>query len=188
MPFGNDALFTHELFVNKFNVLLANDLGNLVSRTISMINKYFNGNVSKANIGNDFDADLENVIKNSVATYMEAFDNFKFQIGLNAAWDIISRGNKYIDETTPWVLAKDESKEEELKNVMYHLFEVLRIVAILITPVMPDTAKVIFEELGLSNISFKDLNFGETKASKVIEKPIVLFKRLDWKEEEKNAL
>ena len=189
MPFGNDALFTHELFVNKFNVLLANDLGNLVSRTISMINKYFNGNVSKANITNEFDADLESVIKNAIDTYIESFDNFKFQIGLNSVWDIISRGNKYIDETTPWVLAKDESKVEELKNVMYHLFEVLRIVGILITPVMPDTAKVIFEELGLKdNISFSDLNFGKTKESKVIEKPIVLFKRLDWKEEEKNAL
>lgn len=189
MPFGNDALFTHEMFVGKYNVLLANDLGNLVSRSISMINKYFDGNVIKNEVDNPFSNDLENVVKASVDKYKTSFDNFQFQVGLNAVWDIINRANKYIDETSPWVLAKDSEKKEELKSVMYHLYEVLRIVSIMISPVMPSTSDIIFDELGVNDLNkYNDLVYGKTNTAKVIEKPVVLFKRLDWKEEEKNAL
>lgn len=188
MPYANDALFTHELFVSKYNELLANDLGNLVSRTISMINKYFNGVVNKTTVPNQYSENLESVIEDSISKYIKAFDELQFQNGLNAVWEIINRANKYIDETTPWTLAKDESRAEELRAVLYHLYEVLRMVAIMITPVMPDTAKIIFDELGSKLNKFSDLKYGVTETATVIEKPIVLFKRLDWKEEESNAL
>ncbi|HHU55079.1 MAG TPA: methionine--tRNA ligase [Acholeplasmataceae bacterium] len=186
MPLGNDAIFTYERFVERYNTLLANDLGNLVSRTITMINKYFDGNVYKPK-QNYFDVDesIEKMIEEVKEKYLEYFSNFQFQNGVNEIWKLISRANKYIDETTPWILAKDENKKEELNSVLYHLFEVLRVVAIMINPIMPSTSDIIFEELGVNKESqnIDSLQYGLTETSKVVEKPIVLFKRLKWEEE-----
>ena len=178
MPLGNDGLFSWDRFIERYNVELANDLGNLVSRSISMINKYFDSKVVKPSkqYFNE-DADFESLIKNSVANAIKYFDNFEFQNGLNELWNIVRRANKYIDETAPWVLAKDESKKEELNDVMYHLYEAIRIVAILVNPVMPDASNIILEELGVSEqISFENIEYGYTQNSEVTKTPVVLFK------------
>ena len=123
--------------------------------------------------------------RKTVAKTQKYFDNFEFQNGLNELWAIVRRANKYIDETAPWVLAKDEAKKEELNSVMYHLYEVLRIVAILVQPVMPDASNVILEELGVSeeNKQFSKLEYGVTEQATVTKTPIVLFKRLDVQKE-----
>ena len=186
MPLGNDGLFTWERFIERFNVDLANDLGNLVSRTISMINKYFGGKIVKASKKYfAFDDEVEALAAEVVDNYKKDFEAFHFQDGLEEVWKLISRANKYIDETMPWALAKDEAKQEELKDVMYHLYEVLRLVSIMIKPVMEDTAKIIIEELGLKEdeTSFDKLVFGLNIENSVIDKPVVLFKRLNLQEE-----
>jgi len=186
MPLGNDGLFSWDRFIERYNVELANDLGNLVSRSISMINKYFDSNVTKpSKIYFEEEKDFESVIANSVAKTQKYFDNFEFQNGLNELWAIVRRANKYIDETAPWVLAKDEAKKEELNSVMYHLYEALRIVAILVQPVMPDASNVILEELGVSeeNKQFSKLEYGVIEQAIVTKTPIVLFKRLDVQKE-----
>ena len=186
MPLGNDGLFTWERFIERYNVDLANDLGNLVSRSISMINKYFGGTVVK----NDksyftFDAELEEVAKKAIEDYQKQFEAFHFQDGLEAIWTLISRANKYIDETMPWALAKDESKKNELNDVLYHLYEVLRLVSIMIIPVMEDSANIIASELCVKDedLTFNSLYFGKVKEAKVVEKAEVLFKRLNMNEE-----
>lgn len=184
MPLGNDGLFSYERFVERYNVDLANDLGNLVSRTISMINKYFHGQVKKPN-QKYFECDQEiEELANSVASdYIEHFSNFRLQNGLVDVWKLINRANKYVDETLPWNLAKNNEQKEQLNSVMYHLFESLRMIAIMISPTMPETAEIIFDELGIEKQDFKSLHFGLTDKSKVVEKPIVLFKRLNLEEE-----
>ncbi|MCR5422499.1 MAG: methionine--tRNA ligase [Bacilli bacterium] len=186
MPLGNDGLFTWERFIERYNVDLANDLGNLVSRSISMINKYFGGTIVK----NDkayftFDAELEEVAKKAIEDYQKQFEAFHFQDGLEAIWTLISRANKYIDETMPWALAKDESKKNELNDVLYHLYEVLRLVSIMIIPVMEDSANIIADELCVNDedLTFDSLYFGKVKEAKVVEKAEVLFKRLNMNEE-----
>ena len=183
MPLGNDALFTYERFLEKFNTNLANDLGNLVSRTISMINKYFGGEV-KAPKKNYFSVDneLEDLISETIEKYHESFSTFRFQNGLIAIWELVGRANKYIDETEPWVLAKDEAKKDNLNDVMYHLYEVIRNVAYMINPVMPDSANKICEYLN-SAVDFSKLGYKKVLENKVVEKCDALFKRLDIEEE-----
>ena len=186
MPLGNDGLFSWDRFIERYNVELANDLGNLVSRSISMINKYFDSNVTKPTKQYfEFDKEFENVIKEAVVKTQENFDNFEFQNGLNELWSIVRRANKYIDETAPWVLAKDENKKEELNSVMYHLYEAIRLVAILVNPVMPDASSVILEELGVEETqrTFVNLQYGITEFATVTKIPVVLFKRLDVQKE-----
>ena len=123
--------------------------------------------------------------KKVIETYQNDFNNFQFQNGLNIIWSYIDRANKYIDETSPWVLAKDESKKEELNDVMYHLYEMLRLISIMIEPVMPTSSKIILDELKVNeeNRTISSLVFGKTLTGETIDKPIVLFKRLDIKEE-----
>ena len=186
MPLGNDGLFSWDRFIERYNVELANDLGNLVSRSISMINKYFDGKVVKPSQKYfDVDNDIEDVIESALHKVPVCFDNFEFQNGLNELWTIVRRANKYIDETAPWVLAKDENAKEALNSVMYHLYEALRLTAILVSPVMPDASNIILEELGAndSNKTFDSLKYGLTEEAVVTKTPIVLFKRLDVQKE-----
>ncbi|HBP25472.1 MAG TPA: methionine--tRNA ligase subunit beta, partial [Acholeplasmatales bacterium] len=186
MSLGNDMIFSYDRFVEKYNVDLANDLGNLVSRSIAMVNKYFGGLLGKTKIKpNEFEADLQKVAAETIAKYNHDFEHFQFQNGLNEVWNLIGRTNKLIDETTPWNLAKDPTKIESLKSVMYHLLESIRLTAIMLTPVIPDTCAKIFSELGLGMQNGEALTFGLTKEFQVTKEPIVLFKRLDLEEEMK---
>ncbi len=184
LPVGNDGLFTYERFFERYNTELANDLGNLVSRTISMINKYFNGKIEKAVSKTQFDDHFEEIINSSIKETIIEYDGFHLQNALSKAWQIISRANKYIDETAPWVLAKEESKKEELKSVMYHLAEALRISASLLSPVLIETAPKIFEFLGLSNeVDLEKLEYGFNYENLVQPKVEPLFMRLDIEKE-----
>lgn len=186
MPLGNDCIFSYDRFIEKYNTDLANDLGNLVSRTIAMINKYFGGEVKKTeNNYFEVDNDLELLTQKVIEKYNDSFSNFRFQNGLNEIWSLIGRTNKYIDETAPWVLAKDESKKEELNDVMYHLYESIRNTAIMISPVVPETSEKILNYLNasLEMRTYNSLGYGKIDSAKVVEKAEVLFKRLDLEEE-----
>ena len=186
--YGQDAIFTPEDFVNKYNFDLCNDLGNLLNRTIGMVNKYFGGNVPnyKGRI-NDVDADLEEIVASKITEYENNMEDLHFSNAIESIWGIISRANKYIDETAPWTLAKQE-ETEKLESVMSHLVETLRIVAILIKPAMTETSNKILSQLGINEEASKEYDtikeFGKTTSDlKVIEKGEPIFLRLDANEE-----
>ena len=187
MPFGNDGVFSPEDFVDKVNYDLANDLGNLLNRTVAMINKYQNGKLFGTNDATtDFDADLEQTASDVIAEYKELMDKTRFAEALAAVWKLVSRANKYIDETEPWVLAKDDSKKDVLSDVMTHLAKSLRIIAALIQPIMPNAPKQIVEQLGIegTDLSLTDLQFNDFPAeAQVVAKGTPIFPRLDVKAE-----
>ena len=185
LPLGNDGLFSYERFVERYNNDLANDLGNLLSRTISMINKYFSGSLSNVKEKTEFDDTLEEFINTNIDEYKKEMQAFRLQNAVNKMNLIVSRANKYIDETLPWVLAKDENSKGKLASVMYHLAESLRVTSNLIAPMMPDVAAKIREALGVS-LEFEDMNtlkFGFDYTKNVVEKIEPLFKRVDLSEE-----
>lgn len=187
MPFGNDGVFSPEDFVDKVNYDLANDLGNLLNRTVAMINKYQNGKLLGTNDATtDFDADLEQTASDVIAEYKELMDKTRFAEALATVWKLVSRANKYIDETEPWVLAKDDSKKGVLSDVMTHLAKSLRIIAALIQPIMPNAPKQIVEQLGIegTDLSLTDLQFNDFPAeAQVVAKGTPIFPRLDVKAE-----
>lgn len=185
LPYGQDGEFTPSSFIQIYNTELCNDLGNLVNRTIAMINKYFDGVISKGTKETEFDKLLDHYIRNEIMMYEVEVNNINIQNALSHIMNIVSRTNKYIDETMPWVLFK-EGKTEELKSVMYNLYESIRKVAILFMPYIPESSEKIFNQLNVSEedkafdslISEKDLS-----GNKVIEKGIPLFERLKEEEE-----
>ena len=186
LPLGNDGLFSYERFIERFNNELANDLGNLVSRTVSMVEKYFGGIVPNiAHELSEFDQDLQKVINENILKYTEKMNEFELQDALEAVWTIVRRANKYIDETAPWVLSKDEARVDELKNVMYHLVETLRVVGILVSPCLVEKAPIILESIGLKDEALDILNiaFGKVYNDVHVVKTEPLFKRLDPKVE-----
>ncbi|WP_208559896.1 methionine--tRNA ligase [Marinilactibacillus kalidii] len=187
VTFGSDGIFTPEEFVNRMNFDLANDLGNLLNRTVAMINKYFDGQVPtyKGDV-TAFDATLRETATDAIKSYNEHMDTMQFSSALSSVWTLISRTNKYIDETQPWVLAKDEMSKEQLASVMTHLAESLRIVGILLQPVLVETPARIFEQLGISDqdTSWDTVTFGEFPENKtVVKKGEPIFPRLDKEEE-----
>ena len=148
-PFGSDGNFTNELLIQTINTDLANDLGNLVSRTTAMAEKYFGGALPAGGELADPDGELKALADEVRENYRTQMDAFQFSVALNEVWRLISRANKYIDETMPWALAKDEAKKPRLLAVMKNLCEAIRVSAIFISPVMPDTAEAIFQRLGV---------------------------------------
>ena len=187
MPFGNDGVFSPEDFVDKVNYDLANDLGNLLNRTVAMINKYQDGKlVAQNDTTTEYDADLEQTAANAIAEFKAEMDRVHFADALSAVWKLVARANKYIDETEPWVLAKDESKKAELSDVMTHLAKSLRVTAALIQPVMTHAPKEIVTQLGLegTNLELTDLQFNDfPETAQVVAKGTPIFPRLDVKEE-----
>lgn len=150
VPFGSDGVFTNEALINRINSDLANDLGNLVSRTVAMIDKYFDGTIPSNREPGDFDDDLMEVVMNTPGKVEELMDNLQFNVALSEIWKTVSRTNKYIDETMPWVLAKEEAKKDRLAAVLYNLAESIRVISILIQPFIPETPEKIWHQLGLA--------------------------------------
>ncbi|MGX5376687.1 methionine--tRNA ligase [Ligilactobacillus sp. LYQ135] len=189
VPFGNDGRFTPEDFVEKMNFDLANDLGNLLNRTVAMINKYRNGQIPalKSNV-TAFDQELEETAAKAIQEYCDDLDKTYFAKALESLWKLVSRSNKYIDETEPWKLAKDESDEfqVQLDSVLAHLAASLRVIAILLQPVMPHAPKQIFEQLGFATdqMAIRGLSYFEMpQNATVVKKGIPIFPRLDKDEE-----
>lgn len=193
VPFGSDGVFTPESFVERVNSDLANDLGNLVNRTLAMINKYFDGYVPNyVEKATPFDEGLVAAVLKARQEAEEALENMQFSVALTAIWQAVSRTNKYIDETEPWLLAKDESKREQLGSVLYHLVESIRHISILIQPFMTRTPKKIWQQLGLTEgeaTSWESLaSFGRFPSGTKIEVGAPLFPRLDAEVEIRNIL
>jgi len=186
LPVGSDGTFTPEDYVARINYELANDLGNLLNRTVAMINKYFGGQVPAyvENI-NTFDADLAKVVEENIAEYHKQMNAVDYPRALEAVWNIISRTNKYIDETAPWVLAKEDGDKEQLAAVMAHLAASLRVVAHLIQPFMMNTSNAIMEQLGLGlDFDLENLTLaGFPENVTVVAKGTPIFPRLDMDEE-----
>ena len=185
LPFGQDGVFSPESFVERVNFDLANDLGNLLNRTVSMINKYFGGEIpAYAGQVTEFDQTLEDFIQSTVEKVEKNFEDMQFSIVLADIWALVARTNKYIDETAPWVLAKDEANKDKLASVMNHLAESLRQIAIMIEPFMPRTTPQIFTQLGIEGEASKawdSLTKFDTLAegTKVVEKGTPIFPRLE---------
>ena len=186
LPVGSDGTFTPEDYVARINYELANDLGNLLNRTVAMINKYFGGQVP-AYVENvtTFDADLAKVVEENIAEYHKQMNAVDYPRALEAVWNIISRTNKYIDETAPWVLAKEDGDKEQLAAVMAHLAASLRVVAHLIQPFMMNTSNAIMEQLGLDlDFDLENLSLaGFPENVTVVAKGTPIFPRLDMDEE-----
>ncbi|EML4161862.1 methionine--tRNA ligase [Staphylococcus aureus] len=185
LPFGSDGVFTPEAFVERTNFDLANDLGNLVNRTISMVNKYFDGELP-AYQGplHELDEEMEAMALETVKSYTESMESLQFSVVLSTVWKFISRTNKYIDETTPWVLAKDDSQKDMLGNVMAHLVENIRYAAVLLRPFLTHAPKEIFEQLNINNPQFMEFSSLEqygvlTESIMVTGQPKPIFPRLD---------
>ena len=187
VPFGSDGVFSNEALINRINSDLANDLGNLVSRTVAMIDKYFQGTIPENKVEGDFDNELIALVKATPAKVEELLDKLQFSTALSEIWKTVSRTNKYIDETMPWVLAKDEANSPRLAQVMYNLAETLRIIAVLIQPFMPETPEKIWNQLGIGDKSLvtweKAKEWGVYPAGATVCKGEVIFPRIDLKKE-----
>jgi methionyl-tRNA synthetase len=185
--FGQDGNFSNEVLLQRINSDLANDLGNLVSRTVGMIEKYFGGTVPAEHSATEFDASLIEMATEAKAKVESAMDKMQFNDALIEIWNLVRRTNKYADETSPWILIKDPDKKSELATVMYNLSEVIRIVSILISPFMPNTTPAIQSQLNMTDSAILDWEsaktFGLLPKEISISKGAILFPRLDIKKE-----
>ena len=184
MPFENDGIITWDLVIERYNSDLANILGNLVNRTISMSNKYFDGVVKSTGVAEEVDADLKAVVTSTRDKVAEKMKNLRVADAITEVFNLFRRCNKYIDETAPWVLAKDEATKDRLAEVLYNLVESITIGACLLKSFLPETADRILEQLNTGMREYDDLDkFGLYEdGNKVTEKPEILFARLDAKE------
>ena len=182
VPFGSDGSFSEEALINRTNGDLANILGNLVNRTIGMINKYFDGEVSNKGVSEEID---NNLIKEAESLYIKV-ENYmnKLEVpkALDSIFDLFRSLNKYIDETTPWILAKDDNKRDRLATVLYNLIEGIRIGTVLLRPFIPETTEKIFKQINTDNTSYDSVKeFGGYKSGTKVGTPEVLFKRIETK-------
>ncbi|MBE6819936.1 MAG: methionine--tRNA ligase [Ruminococcaceae bacterium] len=184
IAFGSDGIFSNENLINRINSDLANDLGNLVSRTVAMVKKYFGGTIPEAREAGEFDDDLKALANATKGDAEAELDKLNFSVALTNIWKFVSRTNKYIDETAPWALAKDEAKQARLAEVMYNLCESIRIISVLIAPFMPETASKIRAQLGLSDSFEWDESgvFGK-EATYTVVKGDIIFPRIDLEKE-----
>jgi methionyl-tRNA synthetase len=184
MPFENDGTITWDLMVERMNSDLANTLGNLVNRTISMSNKYFGGVVENKGVEGDVDVDFKKVVLEAPVKAAEKMDKLRVADAITEIFALFKRSNKYIDETMPWALAKDEAQQDRLATVLYNLIEAINIGASLLEPFMPETSAKILAQINGVPRAFDDMTeFGKYQSgNKVVEKPEILFARMDQKE------
>lgn len=182
MPFSSDGTLTYELVIQRTNSDLANILGNLVNRTVAMVNKYFDGVIQSPTASEEIDSELINLALATPGKVAAKMDHLRVADAMDEIWTLLRRSNKYIDETFPWVLAKDESKQERLGTVLYNLLESIRIATVMLTPFMPETAEKIFAQINSKVISYESLkSFDGTVADDRVGLGEVLFARMDEK-------
>lgn len=180
MPYTSDGSITYETIIERYNSDLANTLGNLVNRTIAMSNKYFDGEILPGDVKEPVDDDLINTALTTVETIDNLIKQYRMSDALDTLFNLARRCNKYIDETAPWVLAKDPEKKGRLGTVLYNLLEGIRFTAVLLAPFMPDTSKKIFEQLNCDATDYESLKtFGGTKVGGKVGTPVPLFSRID---------
>lgn len=180
MPYTSDGSITYETMIERFNSDLANTLGNLVNRTIAMTNKYFGGVIQAPSEAEDVDGELKDTAINTVKKVDELLSTYRVSDALEAIFSLAKRSNKYIDETMPWALAKDESKKERLGTVLYNLLESIRFISVLISPFMPETAEKIMQQMNCSVNSYDSLSsFGALEAGTSVGEAKPLFGRID---------
>lgn len=180
MPYTSDGSITYETMIERFNSDLANTLGNLVNRTIAMTNKYFGGVIQAPSEAEDVDGELKDTAINTVKKIDELLSTYRVSDALEAIFSLAKRSNKYIDETMPWALAKDESKKERLGTVLYNLLESIRFISVLISPFMPETAEKIMQQMNCSVNSYDSLSsFGALEAGTSVGEAKPLFGRID---------
>ncbi len=180
MPYGNDGSITYETLIARYNSELANVLGNLVNRTVAMTNKYFDGIIQPQTALEGTDSELIECALNTVKAVSEKMDEFRTAEALSEIWTLLKRSNKYIDETTPWVLAKSEETKERLGSVLYNLLEAIRIASVLLTPFMPETAEKIAKQINTDVLSYDSIStFGGLKDGNKVGEATPLFARID---------
>ncbi|MBR6534578.1 MAG: methionine--tRNA ligase [Clostridia bacterium] len=179
MPYANDGSITYESVITRYNGDLANNLGNLTKRTGAMINKYQGGITRAPGADEDTDAELKAEVKNAVEEYFKLMDEYRTAEAASVIFTMLRRANKYIDETMPWALAKDEANADRLSTVLYNLLECIRIGAVLLTPFMPETSAKIFDLLGTEKRTFDDVQFGALEYGVKITDGDALFNRVD---------
>ena len=180
MPFAQDGSITYETIISRYNSELANTLGNLVNRSVSMLHKYFGGVLPAMGTRTEVEDELVGIAQDGVRKVVDCMQELRVADAMDEIWNIVHAGNKYIDKTMPWALAKDEAQKERLGSVMYHLLESIRYVGVLLESFMPETSKKILEQLATSATSFETLSaFGALKTGDSVGKPEPLFARLD---------
>ncbi len=182
MPYNSDGSITYESVISRYNADLANNLGNLVSRTHAMTKKYFGGIVPAPAVATEFDEDLKRVVSESIIKAREEMSSYRVADSLETIFAMLRRANKYIDETTPWILAKSEEDKPKLASVIYNLLEVIRVGAVLLTPYIPATAEAIFAQLGTDKTEYATVaEFGALERGKPLGEAYTLFARIDEK-------
>ena len=179
IPYASDGIFSRELLIDRINGDLVNILGNLVNRTVSMAHKYFDGTITNAKVNEDVDTDFIQAISSLDEKVTAKMNDLHIGEALDEIFDVLRKSNKYIDDTTPWILAKDETKKGRLETVLYNLLESIRICAIFLSPFLPDTSEKIFDQLNTQNRTYETKGFGMLESPITLNTPQHLFSRID---------